>query len=46
MLSVGYGDYHPISKLGKVICVCSGILGVSFFSFTCGAIGAIIAMNK
>lgn len=28
MMSIGYGDYYPVSPYGKLISVCSGICGI------------------
>ena len=28
MMSIGYGDYYPVSPFGKLISVCSGICGI------------------
>lgn len=38
--SVGYGDIHPLTTIGKIICSISAILGVGLHGLFIGVIGA------
>lgn len=41
MLTIGYGDYHPASFLGRFIAVTMGIFGFVFFSLIITAIDSL-----
>jgi len=43
VLTVGYGDIHPISFVEVCLMICIEILGVFFYSFVCSVMVSIVA---
>lgn len=41
--TVGYGDYYPVTTLGRIIAICIIICGVGLFGMVAGLISSIIS---
>ena len=40
--TIGYGDFHQVSSIEKIFCICTMILGVIGFSFASGTLASIL----
>ena len=40
LTTVGYGDYYPVTAMGKVIAACIAVLGIGMFALPAGLLGA------
>ena len=46
LLTIGYGDYHPVSFLGRFVTVVMGIFGYIFFSLIITAIDSVRSFSR
>ena len=40
LTTVGYGDYYPVTAMGKMIAACIAVLGIGMFALPAGILGA------